>query len=161
MEAQVGWGTAIVLMALVAAHAAKEILAAGRIPCMQPRSAGMRFQAWAGERIAPLLLLVALALAGVLVDAFWIWLALGIVVADLTQHAACGIGIRTYTPRDATGVFLAVYVLAFVGGSLSAPSWIGPSAWGAIAIGIAFVAIGYLSARRRRPRAAQRVAGGP
>jgi len=160
MEAQVGWGTAIVLMALVAAHAAEEIMAES-LPRMRGLSAAMRFKAWVGERIGPLLLLVALALSGVLVDDFWIWLALGIIVADLAQHAACSIRVRAYTPGVATGAFLAVYILAFVGGSLSGPSWAEPSSWGAMVIGIAFVAIGYLSMRRRRLLAPQRAAGGP
>jgi hypothetical protein len=161
MEAQIGWGTAIVLMALMAAHAVEEILAEGRTPCMRGLSPVTRFKAWVGERIGPLLLLVALALSGVLVDAFWIWLALGIIVADLAQHAACSIRVRAYTPGVATGAFLAVYVLSFVGGSLSGPSWAEPSSWGAMVIGIAFVAIGYLSVRRRRPLAPQREAGRP
>ena len=155
MEAQVGWGAAVVLMALVAAHAAEEILAGGRIPCARGFGVAMRLKVWASERIAPLLLLLALALAGALLDAFWIWLALGIIVADLAQHAACSFRRRAYTPGVATGAFLAVYVLAFVGGSLSGPSWAGPSDWGAMVIGIAFVAIGYLGTRRRRPQAPQ------
>lgn len=159
MEAQIGWGAAIVLMALLAAHAAEEIVAEGRSRSMRAGSIVVRCKAWAGERIGPLLLLLALALSGVLVDAFWIWLALGIVVADVAQHAACSIRVRAYTPGVATGAFLAVYALAFVGGSLSGPSWTEPSSWGAMVIGAAFVAIGYLSTRRRRPLAPQRAAG--
>jgi Protein of unknown function with HXXEE motif len=160
MGAQIGWGTAIVLMALVAAHAAEEILAEGRFSGIRGASMIVRLKAWTGERIGPLLLLVGLALAGVLVDAFWIWLALGIIVADLAQHAACSITVRAYTPGAATGAFLAVYVLSFVGGSLSGPSWTQPSSWGAMVIGIAFVAIGYLSMRRRQALTAQRASGG-
>ena len=120
MEAQVGWGAAVILMALMAAHAAEEIVAAGRLSCMRGGSAAMRIKAWLGDRIGPLLLLVALALAGVLVHAFWIWLALGIIAADLAQHAARSIGVRAYTPGVATGAFLAVYVLSFIGGSCRA-----------------------------------------
>ena len=158
MEAQIGWGMAMVLMALVAAHAAEEILSEGHIPCVQGGSAAMLLQAWVGERIGPLLLLVALALSGVLVGAFWIWLALGIVLADLARHAARSIKSGAVTASSATGVFPAVYALAFVGGSLAAPSWAGPSPWGAMVVGITFVAIGYLSTHRGRPPAPQRVA---
>jgi hypothetical protein len=68
--------------------------------------------------------------------------------------------VRAYTPGIATGAFLAVYILAFVGGSLSGPSWAEPWSWGAMVIGIAFVAIGYLSMRKRRLLAPQRAAGG-
>ena len=155
MEAQIGWGMAMVLMALVAAHAAEEILSEGHIPGMPGLGAAMLLQAWVGERIGPLLLLVALALSGVLLDAFWIWLALGIVLADLAQQTAYSIKGGASTACAATGVFPAVYALAFIGGSLAEPSWAGPSPWGAMVVGIAFVAIGYLSVQRRRPLAPQ------
>jgi hypothetical protein len=158
MEAQIGWGMAMVLMALVAAHAAEEILSEGRIPGTQGLGAAVLLQAWAGERIGPLLLLVALALSGVLLGAFWIWLALGIALADLARHAYRSIQGRESTPCSATGVFPAVYALAFVGGSLAAPSWAGPSPWGALAVGIACVAIGYLCTQKGRPLAPQRAA---
>jgi phosphatidylglycerophosphate synthase len=151
----------MIFMALMAAHAAEEIVAAGRLSCMEGCSAAVRIKAWVGDRIGPLLLLVALALAGVLVHAFWTWLALGIIVADLAQHAARSIRVRAYTPGVATGAFLAVYILAFVGGSLSEPSWARPSAWGAMVIGIAFVAVGYLSAQRKRLFRSQRSPGEP
>jgi phosphatidylglycerophosphate synthase len=161
MEAQVGWGAALIFMALMAAHAAEEIVAAGRLSCMEGCSAAVRISAWVGDRIGPLLLLVAVALAGVLVHAFWTWLALGIIAADLSQHAARSIRVRAYPPGIATGAFLVVYILAFVGGSLSGPSWAQPSSWGALAIGIAFVAVGYLSAQRKRLFRTQRSAGEP
>jgi phosphatidylglycerophosphate synthase len=161
MEAQVGWGAATILMALMAAQAAEEIVAAGRLSYMEGCSAAARIKAWVSDRIGPLLLLVAVALAGVLVHAFWIWLALGIIAADLAQHAARSIRIRAYTPGAATGAFLAVYTLAFVGGSLSGPSWAQPSSWGALVIGIAFVVVGYLSAQRKRLFRTQRSAGEP
>ena len=161
MEAQVGWGAAMILMALMAAHAAEEIVAAGRLSCMEGASAAVRIKARLGDRIGPLLLLVALALSGVLVYAFWIWLALGIIVADLAQHAARSIGVRAYTPGGATGAFLAVYVLSFIGGSLFGPSWAWPSSSGALVIGIAFIAVGYLSAQRKRVFRSQRSAGEP
>jgi phosphatidylglycerophosphate synthase len=161
MEAQVGWGAAMILMALMAAHAAEELVAAGRLSCMEGCSAAARFKAWLGDRIGPLLLLVALALAGVLVHAFWVWLALGIVVADLAQHAVRSIRIRAYTPGAPGGAFLAVYVLSFIGGSLFGPSWARPPSWGAMVIGIAFVTVGYLSAQRKRLFRSQRPAGEP
>jgi hypothetical protein len=157
MEAQLGWGTAIGLMALVAAHAAEEIVTAGRFSCMPGCSAAMRFKAWAGDRILPLLLLVGLALSGVLVHAFWTWLALGIIAADLARHAS-NIRLRAYTP---TRAFLAVYILSIVGGSLAEPAWTEPSSWLAMVIGIAFVVVGYLSAHRRRLLQPQRSAGEP
>jgi phosphatidylglycerophosphate synthase len=161
MEAQVGWGAAMILMALMAAHAAEEIVAAGRLSCMEGCSAAVRIKAWVADRIGPLLLLVAVALAGVLVHAFWIWLALGIIAADLAQQGARSISVRAYTPGVATGAFLAIYVLAFVGGSLSGPSWAQPASWGGLVIGIAFVAVGYLSTQRKRLFTTQRSAGEP
>jgi hypothetical protein len=161
MEAQVGWGAAMILMALMAAHAAEELVAAGRLSCMEGCSAAARIKAWLGDRIGPLLLLAALALAGVLVHAFWIWLTLGIVVADLAQHAAGSIRIGTHAPGVATGTFVAVYVLSFVGGSLFGPSWAWPSSWAAMVIGIAFVTVGYLSTQRKRVFRSQRSAGEP
>ena len=157
MEAQVGWGAALVIMALVAAHAAEEIVA-GDVWCPYDGILA-RLQAWIVERIGALVLLLALALAGALIDAFWTWLALGIIAVDLAQQASRGIRVRAQVPGVATGAFLAVYVLAFVGGSLSGPSWAEPSAWGATMIGMAFVAIGYLSVRWKRPQLPGRLLG--
>ncbi|MGH6920915.1 MAG: HXXEE domain-containing protein [Geminicoccaceae bacterium] len=159
MEAQVGWGTAILFIALAAAHAVEGIVAECRSAsdgCSIARFAGL-----VGDRIGPLLLLVALAAAGVLVDDFWIWLALGIVAADLVRHAAASIRARAYTPGAVTGALLAVYVLSFVTGSASQPLWGEASSWGAMVIGMAFVAIGQLSTQRKRPLEADRTAGKP
>lgn len=160
MESQVGWGTASIFIALAAAHAAEEVVAECRFPDPQASSAVARWKGLVGDRIGLLLLLLTLALAGVLVDQFWIWLALGIVTADLVQHAASSIAARAYTPGVATAALLAVYVLAFVSGSVSAGPG-EPSSWGAMVIGMAFVAIGYLSAQRKRPLRSHRAVGKP
>jgi hypothetical protein len=162
MESQVGWGTASIFIALAAAHAAEETVAEYRFSDAQGfRSAVARWKSLAADRIGLLLLLLALTLAGVLVDQFWIWLALGIVTADLMQHAASGIAARAYTPGAATAALLAVYVLAFVSGSVSAGLGGEPSSWGAMVIGMAFVAIGYLSAQRKRSLPSDRAVGKP
>jgi len=159
MAAQVAWDPAIVFIALAVAHAGEEIAAE-----LRPANGAVsmaRLRGLIGERLGPLLLLAALAIAGVLVDDFWLWLALGITAADLVQHAGCSIRSRGYTPGVATAALLAVFVLAFVGGWVSEASWDEPSSWGAMVIGIAFVAIGHLSAQRKRPLEPGQAVGKP
>jgi Protein of unknown function with HXXEE motif len=147
MAAQVGWSAASIFVALAVTHAGEEI--AAELRSLNAAVSMARLRGLVGERIGPLLLLAALAASGVLVDDFWLWLALGIATADLVQHAGSSIRARAYTPGVATAALLAVYVLAFAAGSLS-EAWGDPSSWGAMVIGSAFVAIGHLSAPRRR-----------
>jgi hypothetical protein len=161
MESEVGWGMAILFMVLAAAHALEELVAGRTSSRVYGFGIDARLDALAGERISRLPLLLALAASGALVGACWIWLALGIVTADLVQHAALGIRARTYIPGAATGALLALYVLFFLGSSLSQPSWDQFSSWGAMLIGIAFASVCNLSARRRRPLAPHRAVGGP
>jgi hypothetical protein len=158
MAAQVGWGAAIIFIALAVAHAGEEIAAELR-SADEPVSMA-RLRGLIGERIGRLLLLAALAASGVLIDDFWLWLALGITTADLVQHARSSIRAGPYTPGVATGALLVAY-LAFVGGRVSESPWGDPSSWGAIVIGIAFVAMGYLSAPRKRPLEPGRAIGKP
>jgi hypothetical protein len=155
MEAQVGWGTAMIFIALAAAHAIEAIVAGRRSSQIAGTGTTTRGSGRVAERVGLLLLLAALAAAGVLVDHVWIWLALGIVTANLVRHAAASIRVRTYTPGIATGALLAVYVVAFIAGPVSEAARAELSSWAAMVIGIAFVAIGHLSTQRRRPPAPQ------
>ena len=148
MAAQVGWGAASIFIALAVTHAGEEI--AAELRSVKAVSLA-RLRALVGERIGPLLLRAALAASGVLVAHFWLWLALGIATADLVQHAAGSIRARAYTPGVATGALLAGFVLTFVAGSVAEASWSDRSSWGAMVLGMAFVAIGHLSAPRKRP----------
>jgi hypothetical protein len=148
MAAQVGWSAASIFIALAVTHACEEI--AAELRSVKAVSLA-RLQDLVGERIGPLLLLATLAAAGVLVDDFWLWLALGITAADVAQHAAYSIRARAYTPGVATGTLLAAYVLASVDGWMSDAPWRDPSSWGAMVIGVAFVAMGNLSAPRKGP----------
>ena len=157
MAAQVGWSAASIFTALVVAHAGEEIAAEIRSKAVSLA----RLRGLIGERIGPLLLLPALAAAGVLVDDFWLWLALGISTADLVQHGSRSLRVKGYTPGAATAALLAIYILAFAGGWLSAASWSDPSSWGAMVIGVAFVAMGHLSAPRKRPLETGGAAGKP
>ncbi len=152
MAAQVGWGAASIFIALAVAHAGEEI--AAELRSVKAVSIA-RLRGLLGERIGPLLLLAALAASGVLIDDFWLWLALGITAAGLVQHAESSIRARAYTPGVATGALLAVYILAFAGGWLSTASWSDPSSWGAMVIGVAFVAMVHLSGLRDRPPVTQ------
>jgi hypothetical protein len=95
MAAQVGWGAASIFTALAAAHAAEEV--AAELRSVKAVTIA-RLRRLAGERIGPLLLLAALAASGVLVDDFWLWLALGITTADLVQHARRSLRVTGYTP---------------------------------------------------------------
>jgi hypothetical protein len=149
MEAQAGWGAAMFFVALAAAHGVEQVVAECRAAKGGCSIAG--FKGLVGDRLGSLLLLLALATAGVLIDEFWLWLALGIVGADFAQHAASSIRIRAYTPGVATGAFLLVYLLYFIADSAAQASWEKPSAWGAMVIGIAFVALGYLSTPKKSP----------
>ena len=157
MAAQVGWGAATIFTALAVARTGEEIAAELR----SVKAVSMaRLRGLAGEKVGPLLLLAALAASGVLIDDFWLWLALGIAAADLVQHAAGSIRARAYTPGVATGALLAGFVLAFVAGSV-AEAWGDRSSWGAMVLGMAFVAIGHLSAPRKRPLETDGAAGKP
>jgi len=159
MAAQVGWGAASVFIALAAAHAGEEI--AAELRSVKEAVSLPRLRRLIGERLAPLLLLAALAAAGVLIDDFWLWLALGFTVADLAQHAASSIRLRGYTPGLATAPLLAVFILLFAGGWVAQPSWHEPSSWGAVMLGMALVAISQLGAPRQRPIEPGRASGKP
>ena len=79
MAAQVGWSTASVFIALAAAHAGEEI--AAELRSVKEAVSLARLRRLIGERLAPLLLVAALAVSGVLIDDFWLWLALGVLAA--------------------------------------------------------------------------------
>ena len=153
MELQGTWGMAMFLIALAAAHAAEETVAGLRsfdasrgagddcCPAMERASLVVR-------KVGLFLLLAALAASGVLVDAFWMWIALGIIAATVVRHAARSLSARAYTPGVATSAALVVYVAWLLGQSWREGLPGDPSAWGAMVLGIAFIAINDLGARR-------------
>jgi hypothetical protein len=98
------------------------------------------------DKILLFLLLAALALAGAWLDGRWTLIAVGIVTADLVQHAVFSIGKRSYTPGVATSVLYLVYVVYFFVQEelrrLVGLDW----AWVAVVGGAAFIGANYLAA---------------
>jgi hypothetical protein len=98
------------------------------------------------DKIGLFLLLTVLALTGTWLDGRLILIAVGIVTADLLQHAVFSIGKRSYTPGVATSVLYLVYVVYFFVQeelrSLVGLDW----AWVAVVGGAAFIGVNYLAA---------------
>ncbi|MFQ5616468.1 MAG: HXXEE domain-containing protein [bacterium] len=101
------------------------------------------------DKIGLFLLLAALALTGAWVDGRWILIAVGILTADLLQHALFSISKKNYTPGVATSFLYLVYVVYFFSlDELQIPVddlWAGI----AMAVGAAFIGANYLAARRK------------
>jgi len=153
MEWQITWSVAVVLIALAAAHLAEEVVAGFR-GFEAPRRAGddcgpaMERASFVAGRIGFFLLLVALAASGVLVDPFWLWIGLGVIAADVVKHVTSSLSARAYTPGFGTSVAYLVYGAWLLGQSLHQGLPHELSNWGAMVIGIVFVAINDLSTRR-------------
>jgi hypothetical protein len=153
MEWQITWSVAVVLIALAAAHLAEEVVA-GLRGFEVPRRVGddcgaaMARASFVAGRIGHFLLLVALAASGVLVDPFWLWLGLGMIAADVAKHVTSSLSARAYTPGLGTSVAYLVYGAWLLGQSLHQGLAHELSDWGAMVIGIVFVAINDLSGRR-------------
>jgi hypothetical protein len=76
------------------------------------------------------------------------WIALGIIAANAMKHAASSLSAQAYTPGAASSAAFLVYVALLLGESGHQGLPREPSAWGAMALGIAFIAINHLSGRR-------------
>lgn len=142
----------IVLIALAAVHIAEEAVKGfrsffnmdwfdGNEDCPVSRIKGLFV-----DQIGLFLLLVLFAVMGALFNPRWILVAVGIITADLVQHAIFSIAKRKYTPGVATSVLYLLYVAYFLGREelrgLIHLDW----AWGAMMGGMAFIAINYVLA---------------
>lgn len=101
------------------------------------------------DKIGLWLLLALLALLGLLVDGRWILVGVGVITADVVQHALFSLGMKRYTPGLATCVLYILYI-AYFRGRVSVPRltddvW----AWAAMAAGAAFIGGNYLAARHK------------
>ena len=138
------------MVALAAVHITEEAVAgfriffntewfAGNENCPVGRTKGLLV-----DQIGLFLLLAGLAITGALVEARWLLVAVGIITADLVQHAVFSIAKGKYTPGVATSALYLLYVAYFFGReelrSLVHLDW----AWLAMAIGVAFIAVNYL-----------------
>ncbi len=155
MEPVAGWGMAIVLIAVAAAHIAEEAVAGFRSFFNTQWFAGNEncpvtpFKGLVVDKIGLFLALALLAILGARYDARWIFIAICIITADLVQHAVFSLGRKGYTPGVATSAVYFAYVVYF----FSQPdlqSLLGdPSAWGAMGLGVAFIAGNYWMARKK------------
>jgi hypothetical protein len=111
-----------------------------------------RFKGIVMDKIGLWLLLLLLALLGWLVDGRGILVGVGIIAADVVQHALFSFGMKRYTPGLVTCVLYVVciaYVLRQPSASRLADD---VSAWAALAVGGAFIGGNYMSARRKMRR---------
>jgi hypothetical protein len=155
MESEVGWGMAIVLIAVAAAHIAEESVADFRSFFNMQWFAGNQncpvtpFKGLVVDKIGLFLTLGLFAILGAGYDARWIFIAIGIITADLVQHAVFSLGKKGYTPGVATSAVYFVYVVYF----FSQPDLRGllgdPLAWAALGLGALFIAGNYWMARTK------------
>ena len=150
----VSWSVSVVLVACAAFHILEEALKGfrrffntewfdGTVNCPVGRFKGIVV-----DQFGLLALLAGLAVAGALADGRWILLAVGIVAADMVQHAVCSIVKRGYTPGVATcGLYLAYMVYFFAAVDPYAPGADIP-AWLAMALGASFIVANYILASK-------------
>lgn len=153
MEWQVTWSVAVVLIALAAAHMAEQVVAGfrgfeARRCASDDCSTAMERASFVAGEIGLFLLVVALAVSGVLVDPFWLWIGLGMIAADVAKHVTSSLSAQAYTPGLATSVAYLMYGAWLLSQSLQQGLHHELSNWGAMVIGIVFVAINDLSAQR-------------
>jgi hypothetical protein len=101
------------------------------------------------DKIGLFLAFAVLALAGAIFDGRWILVALGIVMADLVQHAIFSFVKKGYTPGVATSVPYLAYVAWFFAQPQLRGLIDGPLAWVALALGAAIIAGNYLFAQQK------------
>jgi hypothetical protein len=158
MEFQVSWATAIILIAVAAAHIAEETVARFREFFNMEWFTGnedcpvTRFKGLVVDKIGLFLFLAAFAAAGAVYDGRVMFIAVGIILADLVQHAVFSIGKKSYTPGVATSAAYLAYVVYFFGYSESRHLLNDPLAWVAMVAGAAFIAGNYWIARRKVQR---------
>lgn len=164
VESQVSWVMAIILIVVAAAHIAEETVAgfreffntewfAGNENCPVTRRKGLVF-----DKIGLFLVLAGLAVAGATYDARVMLIALGIIAADLVQHAVFSIGKRGYTPGVATSALYVAYVVYFFSHAELRYLLNDPRSWAALTAGAAGIAINYWLAWRKVRRGDCRLA---
>ncbi len=143
----------IVLVALAAVHIVEEAAAGfrrffnmqwfpGNEDCPVSRTKGLLV-----DQIGLFLGLAVLAIMGALKEARLFLVPMGIITADLVQHAVFSIAKGKYTPGVATSALYLLFVVYFFGReelrSLVYLDW----AWLGMATGVAFIAGNYLVSR--------------
>ena len=151
----VTWSVSIALIASAAFHIGEETVKGfrtflntawfdGTKNCPVGRLKGLLI-----DKIGLWLFLALLALLGSLFDGRWILVGLGIVTADIVQHALFSLGMKRYTPGLATCALYLVYIAYFLAQcpvpGLADDVW----AWAAMAAGAAFIGGNYLSASHK------------
>jgi len=111
-----------------------------------------RFKGIVIDKIGLWLFLALLAFLGWLVDGRWILVGVGVVAADIVQHALFSLRMKRYTPGLATCVLYVIY-LAYVLRQVSVSRLAGDVlALAALAMGGAFIGGNYVSARHKLRR---------
>jgi hypothetical protein len=147
--ADIGIGLAAVLIAIAAAHIAEEARAgftrflntewfAGNATCPVGRFKGLYF-----DKIGLLAGIVLASLLAVWVDGSWIWIPIGILIADSLQHVVFSASTRRYTPGLATCVLYLAFLVYFFGRLGLPDGWPG---WLALVVGAAVIAGNYAMA---------------
>ena len=151
----VTWNVSIALIASAACHIGEETVKDfrrflntewfhGTKNCPVGRLKGILI-----DKIGLWLFLAFLALLGSLFDGRWILVGVGIVTADIVQHALFSLGMKRYTPGLATCVLYLLFIAYFLAHapvpSLANDVW----AWAAMAAGAAFIGSNYLAASRK------------
>jgi hypothetical protein len=140
---------AIVLVALAAVHISEEAAKGfrgffntewfeGSKNCPVGRKKGLLV-----DQVGLFLVLAFLAVFGALLYPPFFLVAVGVISADLVQHASFSIAKRRYTPGVATSVLYLLYIVYFFAGEegrrLLTLGWV----WVAMAVGVAFIAGNY------------------
>jgi len=149
MEAQVSWSIAIILILAAAAHIAEEAVADfrgflntqwfdGNDDCPVTRRKGILI-----DKIGLFAGLVLFAVLGAALDARVIFIAVGILCADIVQHAIFSLKKKAYTPGIATCALYLAYVVYFFS-QPATQGWLGDG-WARIAlvVGAGGIAINY------------------
>ncbi len=150
----VSWSVSLVLIAFVAVHILEEAHKGFRIFFNTEWFDGKRnypvgrFKGVVNDQIGLLALVTSLAVAGTMIDGRWMLVAVGIVMADLVQHATFSIVKRAYTPGIATCALYLVYLVYFFARvDPYAPTGDVP-AWLAMATGASLIVANYILASK-------------
>jgi hypothetical protein len=150
---KVDFSIAVVLVALAAIHIAEESVAgfrrffntewfAGGENCPVGRAKGVLV-----DQIGLFLVIASLSILGAMIDARCILVAVGIITADLVQHAVFSFAKSKYTPGVATSALYFAFVLYFLGRRELRSLMYLDRAWLAMAVGFAFIAGNYFFSR--------------
>jgi hypothetical protein len=147
--ATVGLGFSVLLICCAAAHILEEAFKGfteflnmewfhGTTDCPVGKFKGLYF-----DKIGLFAGILITAVLAASHDGRWIFIPVGIILADCIQHFAFSIAKRAYTPGVATSVLylaLLVYCFSTFGGPTDVPGWI------ALLLGVGFIAGNYLLA---------------